>query len=108
MCWKTLDSLLGEYDRANSSNQQVCNKMEFVFPVIDCPWTFYNRFYSKIVLGPIDNSNQDITIRQAKQKRLSRKRYCRRLRMPSCNSTIKTNAWKLRVPSSNSTIKANA
>jgi hypothetical protein len=59
---KTSDSLLEEYDDArNESDDQVYNKLESLFPVIGCPWTFYNSICIGIVLGPVDvtGTNQD-------------------------------------------------
>jgi hypothetical protein len=63
---KTSDSLLEEYDDANESDDQVYDKLESLFPVIGCPWMFYNSFCGGIVLGPVDavtGTNQDISTR---------------------------------------------
>jgi hypothetical protein len=47
--------------------------LESLFPVIGCPWTFYNSFCGGIVLGPVDvsgTSNQDISTRARKAENI--------------------------------------
>jgi hypothetical protein len=72
---KKSDSLLEEYDDANESDDQVYDKLESLFPVIGCPWTFYNSFCGAIVLGPVDvtGANQDISTRARKAENIVRK-----------------------------------
>jgi hypothetical protein len=72
---KTWDSLQEEYDDANKSDDQVYDKLESLFPVIGCPWTFYNSFCGGIVLVPVDVSgtNQDISTRARKAENIVRK-----------------------------------
>jgi hypothetical protein len=72
---KTSDALLEEYDDANKSDDQVYGKLESLFPIIGCPWTFYNSFCGGIVLVPVDvtGTNQDISTRARKAENIVRK-----------------------------------
>jgi hypothetical protein len=76
---KTSDSSLAEYDNANSSNNQVCNNLEFIFSSIGCSWTFYDTFCSGIVSGPIDNLNQGITRRARKAEKIVQKEILQKI-----------------------------
>jgi hypothetical protein len=72
---KTSDALLEEYDDTNESDDQVYDKLESLFPIIGCPWTFYNSFCGGIVLVTVDitGTNQDISTRARKAKNIVRK-----------------------------------
>jgi hypothetical protein len=58
-------------------------KMECLFPVIGCPWTFCNSVSSGILLGPMDRGNQDITIRARKPKHIVQKKTLKDHRSPA-------------------------
>jgi hypothetical protein len=72
---KNIGSLLEEYDDANESDDQVYDKLESLFPIIVCPWMFYNSFCDGIVLVPVDvtGTNQDISTRARKAENIVRK-----------------------------------
>jgi hypothetical protein len=72
---KTSDALLEEYDDANKSDDQVYDELESLFPIIGCPWMFYNSFCGGIVLVSVDvtGTNQDISTSARKAENVVRK-----------------------------------